>query len=211
MQGTYDDGLKFLRNGGLAGHKLSEETSHHLGSETSDSEFDTTSQSLTKGHEAPLHIMFLGSTLGNFTRSGATSFLRSLPLRPYHGDTLLLGLDHDNDKDLIESAYDDPQGYTKRFIFNGLRAAGRAMGDENMFDEAKWDYETCYDVVSFKNSSDEFNKTDDNIQAERKLCFLLKSEMQFLVIHIQVNIQHTSSRNATKMSMIPTTIVRSHS
>jgi hypothetical protein len=31
---------------------------------------------------SPLHILFLGSSLGNFDRDGATAFLKSLPLRP---------------------------------------------------------------------------------------------------------------------------------
>ena len=161
MWGTYDDGLKFLRNDGLESHKLSEnliETSQRLQSKSRSSSPVSSSGSnscpdspLTppgEENQPPLHIMFLGSSLGNFARSEITPFLRSFPLRPYHGDTLLLGLDHDNDKDLIESAYNDHQGYTKRFIFNGLRVAGRALGDENMFDEARWDYTNCYNVVS---------------------------------------------------------------
>ena len=125
MWGTYDDGIKFIRNGGL-------------------DNIDT----LEEGLRPPLHIMFLGSSLGSFSRSDAASFLKSLPLRPGYGDTLLLGLDHDNDKQLIELAYNDPRGYTKRFIFNGLKAAGRALGDERMFDEEKWEYVNYYDVVS---------------------------------------------------------------
>lgn len=84
--------------------------------------------------------MFLGSSLGNFSRSEGAAFLRSLPLRRGNGDTLLLGLDHDNPSAKIEAAYNDPKGYTRRFIMNGLKAAGNTLGDENMFDEAKWEY-----------------------------------------------------------------------
>lgn len=39
----------------------------------------------------PLHILFLGSSLGNFPRPDAVDFLKGLPLRPGSGDTLLLG------------------------------------------------------------------------------------------------------------------------
>lgn len=161
MWGTYDDGLRFLRNDGLESHKLSTnlmETSPHLDFRSSNSSpVSLGSESCpdspltpVEENQAPLHIMFLGSTLGNFPRSETASFLRSLPLRPYHGDTLLLGLDQNNDKSLIELAYNDPQEHTKRFIFNGLQVAGRALGDENMFDETKWDYANCYDVVSLE-------------------------------------------------------------
>ena len=68
----------------------------------------------------PLHILFLGSSLGNFSRPDMASFLSSLPLRPGSRDTLLLGLDGDNGKDLIERAYDDSKGITRAFIMNGL-------------------------------------------------------------------------------------------
>jgi uncharacterized SAM-dependent methyltransferase len=51
-----------------------------------------------------------------------------------------LGLDHDNETTKIETAYDDPKGYTRKFIMNGLKSAGIALGNEQMFDEDKWQY-----------------------------------------------------------------------
>lgn len=82
--------------------------------------------------------------MGNFGRKDSVKFLQSMPLRPGSGDTLLIGLDHDNDKTLIEEAYNDRKGYTKTFIMNGLRAAGRALGNEDMFEEDKWEYLNRY-------------------------------------------------------------------
>ena len=52
----------------------------------------------------------------------------------------MLGLDHDNAKDLIEEAYNDKAGISKNFIMNGLKAAGVVFGDENMFAEDKWEF-----------------------------------------------------------------------
>ncbi|KNZ73198.1 Meiotically up-regulated gene 158 protein [Termitomyces sp. J132] len=100
-----------------------------------------------EGDEAqlPLHILFLGSSLGNFSREEAVEFLGSLPLRAGSGDTLLIGLDHNNDKAEIEEAYNDPQGLTKEFIMNGLRAAGTALGNEDMFKQKNWEYVNRYD------------------------------------------------------------------
>jgi hypothetical protein len=43
--------------------------------------------------ERPRHILFLGSSLGNFDRSETAPFLSALPLRPGSQDTLLIGLD----------------------------------------------------------------------------------------------------------------------
>lgn len=68
----------------------------------------------------PLHVLFLGSSLGNFSRPEMAKFLLQLPLRPGFGDTLLLGLDGDNGKELVERAYDDSKGVTRAFIMNGL-------------------------------------------------------------------------------------------
>lgn len=71
--------------------------------------------------EPPLHLLFLGSSLGNFSRKEMIGFLSRLPLRAGSGDTLLLGLDGDNGKELVEKAYNDSKGITKDFIMNGLK------------------------------------------------------------------------------------------
>lgn len=76
----------------------------------------------------PLHLLFLGSSLGNFDRVASANFLRSLPLRPGSSDTLLLGLDGRNDKARVERAYNDPAGYTAKFIMNGLNVAAKSLG-----------------------------------------------------------------------------------
>ncbi len=155
MWGTYDDGLKFVQSGGLRSTTIQSSVgffSSDLSRDTSpDSRFSSTSSTSsmhsgssppsTPGEtQPPLHLLFLGSSIGNFTREAGAEFLRSLPLRPGSGDTLLLGLDHDNESHVIETAYNDPKGYTKSFVMNGLRGAGRALGDESLFDESKWEY-----------------------------------------------------------------------
>lgn len=87
---------------------------------------------------APIQLLFLGSSIGNFTPEGAAQFLRSLPLRAGSGDTLLLGLDQKNDPDLIRLAYDDPHGHTAEFALNGLDNAARVTGGS--IDTKKWSY-----------------------------------------------------------------------
>lgn len=105
----------------------------------------------------PLHLMFLGSSIGNFHPQGAANFLRTLPLRPWGnsgGDTLLLGLDHDNEPKLVELAYDDPAGHTRRFIMNGLTVLKRTLFESSamtkesveVFDPSNWDYSERYDI-----------------------------------------------------------------
>ncbi|KAF8585097.1 hypothetical protein K439DRAFT_1410265 [Ramaria rubella] len=101
----------------------------------------------------PLHMLFLGSSLGNFSRPDMQIFLSQLPLRPGSGDTLLLGLDGDNDKKLVERAYNDPKGITKAFIMNGLLGAGRALGNESLFAESKWEYISFYNEAERKHEA----------------------------------------------------------
>lgn len=153
---TYDDGLKFIKEGGLRqglptggiqGYKIdnscddtSSPESSIISSVESSRSREVTPASTPDTNHIPTHILFLGSSIGNFARGDDASFLRSLPLRPGSGDTLLLGLDHDNGRQKIELAYNDPNGHTRDFIMNGLTAAGRFMGDEHLFDPEKWEY-----------------------------------------------------------------------
>jgi hypothetical protein len=159
MWGTYDGGLKFVREGGLQSQvgvlhtpyelripdiETSSSSSASTGSDITDT--DATSLSTPESTHPPLHILFLGSSLGNFSRTEGADFLRSLPLRPGSGDTLLLGMDHDNSREKIEEAYNDRGGYTRKFIMNGLKAAGRILGNDSLFDEDKWEYVNSYNV-----------------------------------------------------------------
>lgn len=183
--GTYDDGLKFIEEGGLGLAALQRppepstfaekfvarddsaisRTSSMSDESSSEAGVSTQLSSPAGGVQPPLHIMFLGSSLGNFSRDDATAFLRALPLRSGAGDTLLLGLDHDNDKRQIELAYNDPQGYTKKFIMNGLHNAGRTLGDDHMFDEKKWEYVNRYDTVSRRHEAFYQSKCTQTVRA----------------------------------------------
>lgn len=79
----------------------------------------------------PLHLVFLGSSLGNFPRETAAPFLRSLPLRS--GDTLLLGLDGRPAPGIagrrkVEIAYNDPAGHTRAFEEHGWDVVRESLG-----------------------------------------------------------------------------------
>lgn len=161
---TYDEGLRFFgrdRNNTVASPS-SGEASPVSPTLTESTTSDVSG--LRDPGDSPLHILFLGSSLGNFSREGGEDFLRSLPLRPGSGDTLLLGLDHDNGKVAVEQAYNDEQGYTARFIMNGLRAAGRALGDEQMFDESKWEYVNRYNEKTRHHEAFFKSKCDQSVQ-----------------------------------------------
>lgn len=161
LWGTYEGGLKFVEEGGLRGRNipvaaaarirsLSADSAATQPSSPSSSERDSVETSLSTPDlttlDTPLHILFLGSSLGNFSRGEDAAFLKSLPLRAGRGDTLLLGLDHGSDGPRIERAYNDRAGITRRFILNGLKGAGRALGDENLFAPERWEYVGRYNA-----------------------------------------------------------------
>jgi hypothetical protein len=167
LWGTYEGGLKFVEEGGLRGREavpaaairarsLSSDGDATQLSSPSSSQQDTieTPPSTPEKDflEAPLHIIFFGSSLGNFPRGEGATFLRSLPLRPEKGDTLLLGLDHASDAARIKRAYSDREGITRQcFILNGLKVLGRALGDESLFPPEKWKYVGRYDAQERKS------------------------------------------------------------
>lgn len=91
---------------------------------------------------APLLVLFLGSTIGNFERRCAVDFLHALrrSLRP--GDALLLGADLVKDRDQMLRAYDDAIGLTAAFNLNLLGRINRELGGNfdlrNFQHEARW-------------------------------------------------------------------------
>ncbi|MCX2714089.1 L-histidine N(alpha)-methyltransferase [Mycolicibacterium sp. J2] len=90
-------------------------------------------------------VIFLGSTIGNFTSEPRAEFLTSLAdsLRP--GDALLLGTDLVKDTDRLVRAYDDSAGVTAAFNRNVLAVVNRELDADFDLDAfshvAKWNQE----------------------------------------------------------------------
>src|SRR5215813_4599802 len=89
-------------------------------------------------------VLFLGSTIGNFDRPAADTFLRQVRSILEPGDSLLLGTDLEKSVELQLLAYDDPAGVTAAFDLNLLARINRELGAD--FDlscfrhEARWNY-----------------------------------------------------------------------
>jgi L-histidine N-alpha-methyltransferase len=92
--------------------------------------------------DEPALLLFLGSTIGNFTRAEAASFLGHIRKRMQPGDHLLLGADLVKSRATLLSAYDDPVGVTAAFNLNLLARINREL--DGHFDisqfahEARW-------------------------------------------------------------------------
>lgn len=87
-------------------------------------------------------LLFLGSTIGNFDRAEAASFLRRLRKRMQPGDSLLLGADLVKPREKLLAAYDDPIGVTAAFNLNLLARINRELDGE--FDIAAFAHEARY-------------------------------------------------------------------
>ena len=77
---------------------------------------------------APRLILFLGSSIGNFTPAEATAFLSHVRQAMRPDDRLLIGIDLLKDRSRIEAAYNDAQGVTAAFNKNLLTRINRELG-----------------------------------------------------------------------------------
>ncbi len=87
-------------------------------------------------------LLFLGSTIGNFTRTEAAQFLRRVRAMMRPGDHLLLGADLVKPTAKLLSAYDDPVGVTAAFNRNILARINREL--DGRFDLATFVHEARY-------------------------------------------------------------------
>ena len=89
-------------------------------------------------------ILWMGSSIGNLSRTEAADFLRSFSEILKDQDSMLIGIDACQDKDKVYHAYNDGVGKTLEFYYNGLSNANRVLGKE-VFKRADWEVIGEYD------------------------------------------------------------------
>jgi len=77
---------------------------------------------------------FPGSTIGNFTPEQARGFLTRLLALLGPGSGLVIGVDLQKDVQILEAAYDDPEGVTAAFNLNLLRRINEELGGDFALD-----------------------------------------------------------------------------
>ncbi|MEM6642250.1 MAG: L-histidine N(alpha)-methyltransferase [Bacteroidota bacterium] len=87
-------------------------------------------------------IFFLGSTIGNFVRGEAETFLSKLNSFLKSKDMLFMGVDLKKDPSVILSAYNDQQGVTKAFNLNLLDRINAEL--DGTFDTSKFQHYPYY-------------------------------------------------------------------
>jgi uncharacterized SAM-dependent methyltransferase len=107
----------------------------------------------------PKTILWLGSSLGNFTRADVPPFLKGFRAALQPGDSMLIGIDSCKEPERVYSeyaldciylacsltipflkeAYNDSEGVTRAFTLNGLMNANRILGTE-AFKPDEWEH-----------------------------------------------------------------------
>jgi L-histidine N-alpha-methyltransferase len=99
-------------------------------------------ESLKLSIESRNLILYLGSSIGNFTPDEQRRFLRRMRAAMGHGDFICIGFDLKKDPHILRMAYDDPGGVTKEFNMNLLRRLNRELGAD--FNEANFAHVASY-------------------------------------------------------------------
>jgi dimethylhistidine N-methyltransferase len=92
----------------------------------------------------PAHIAvyFPGSTIGNLQPEIARHFLSRVARLCGHSGGLIIGVDLQKSKEVVEAAYNDSAGVTAAFNLNLLTRANRELGAD--FDLARWRHRAIY-------------------------------------------------------------------
>ncbi|GAB4327420.1 MAG: L-histidine N(alpha)-methyltransferase [Candidatus Zixiibacteriota bacterium] len=101
---------------------------------------------LNNRHSCRNYVMFLGSSLGNFTPAESRVFLRNVWSALNHNDLMLTGFDLKKDIELLLAAYNDSQGITSEFNLNILDRINRELGGH--FNRENFRHFGTYDVFS---------------------------------------------------------------
>lgn len=90
----------------------------------------------------PTLFVFLGSSVGNFTPVEFVRFFQHLSASMGSNDFLLLGVDRVKEGNILDQAYNDPQGVTADFILNVFHNINRVSGSN--FASEKMRYYSWY-------------------------------------------------------------------
>ena len=91
-------------------------------------------------------FVFLGSTIGNFERDAAVTFVQRLSACMRPQDQLLLGFDLVKSERVLHAAYNDEQGITAAFNKNVLAVLNRELGAN--FDASRFAHVAFYDAAT---------------------------------------------------------------
>lgn len=107
-------------------------------------------------------IIFLGSSIGNFDPKEAMNFLHSVVRYVRKDDLLLLGVDLEKDKSILDRAYNDKKGITAKFNFNVLGRINRELDGE--FNISNFEHKSFYNIYKHRIEMHLESKLDQQVR-----------------------------------------------
>ena len=135
-------------------------------------DFNNDMKRIKKSKKNRLYL-FLGSTLGNFNNKIAINFLDNIASLMNKEDSFLLGVDKVKDEKIINSAYNDSKGITKKFNKNILNVINKEyklnFNEKNFLHNAKFNLEKSQIEMYLESTVDQSVKlpNDENLNIEK--------------------------------------------
>jgi dimethylhistidine N-methyltransferase len=109
-------------------------------------------------------VYFPGSTIGNFEPDAADEFLTRIVELAGEGGGLLIGVDLQKDRHVIEAAYSDSAGVTAKFNKNLLARINRELGAD--FNLAHWQHYAVYNPAEGRIEIYLLSETDQTVKID---------------------------------------------
>lgn len=131
-------------------------------------------------------IYFPGSTIGNFVRPDAKSFLKTISSMIMPGDGLLIGVDNKKERQILERAYNDKNGVTADFNLNILRRLNRELDAD--FELNNFEHKAIYNEDEGRVEMHLVSNQKQEIRVGDRLFLFQKGE----TIHTENSYKYTS-------------------
>lgn len=131
-------------------------------------------QLLNQIYSEPKLILFLGSSIGNFTPSEAKDFLINIADLINSNDYLLIGFDLVKDSKILTNAYNDSKGYTEKFNLNILNRINYELNAD--FNIANFKHSAFYNSASSRIEMHLVSDTDQIVNISGREFKFLKNE-----------------------------------
>ena len=165
---SFDISIKALKMSYNELNKISKSLHVHL----IKGDFNNDMKRIKKSKKNRLYL-FLGSTLGNFNNKIAINFLDNIASLMNKEDSFLLGVDKVKDEKIINSAYNDSKGITKKFNKNILNVINKEyklnFNEKNFLHNAKFNIQKSQIEMYLESTVNHSVKlpNDENLNIEK--------------------------------------------
>ncbi len=132
-------------------------------------------------------IVFLGSSFGNFDYEHGLTFLQKINSSMKNDDLFLIGLDLVKDNSMLERAYNDSQGITRKFNLNVLSRINSELDSD--FNISKFAHHTFYN--EYKNRVEIYLRSLENQTVKIPKAGMVLQIKQDELIHTENSYKYT--------------------